>query len=183
MSGDVGAFEFADASDIEAELDRMAGQVMARWPGEIVVVGIRRRGVPLAEELTERLKEAGADVVATRELELKRYSDGLDVLHEQPALNEPEEPLELEGRRVLLVDDVLYTGRTFARALDYVTGAGAREVHCAVLCVRRGNELPIQPDVVGFRCDIGAGGIVDVRIPPYEDRLAIDLSKQNDGAG
>ncbi|MFO7894178.1 MAG: phosphoribosyltransferase family protein [Longimicrobiales bacterium] len=175
-------FDFAVASDIEAELDRMAGEVMARWPGEMVVVGIRRRGVPLAEALAERLEEAGTDIVAVQELELKRYSDELDVLHEQPSLNEPEEPLELEGRRVLLVDDVLYTGRTFARALDYVTEAGAEEVRCAVLAVRRGNELPIEPDVVGFRCDIGAGGIVDVRIPPYEDRWAVELRKRDEGA-
>lgn len=174
-----GAFVFSDASDVEAALDRMAGQVAARWPDELVVVGIVRRGVPLAEALAARLEDAGVDVVAVQQLELKRYSDELDVLHEQPELNEPDEPLDLDGRRVLLVDDVLYTGRTFGRALAYVTEARAREVRCAALCVRRGAELPIQPDVVGVRCDIGAGGIVDVRIPPYEDRLAIDVRKKD----
>lgn len=174
-------FEFATADDIATELERMAGEVVSRWPGEVVVVGIRRRGVPLAEQLAEQLEAAGADMVAVQELELKRYSDELELLHEQPELREPDEPLELEDRRVLLVDDVLYTGRTFARALGYVTDAGAREVRCAVLCVRRGKELPIRPDVVGFRCDVGAGGIVDVRIPPYEDRTAIELRKKDDG--
>lgn len=103
------------------------------------------------------------------------------MLHERPELTEPEEPLELDDQRVLLVDDVLYTGRTFARTLDYVIDAGATEVHCAALCVRRGTELPIRPAVVGFRCDVGAGGIVDVRIPPYEDRLAIELTKREAG--
>ena len=181
MSEDgAGSFDFAIAPDIETELDRMAGEVVARWPGELVVVGIRRRGVPLAEALAERIADRGGEVAAVQELELKRYSDELDVLHEQPELNEPDEPLELEGRRVLLVDDVVYTGRTLARALDYVTDAGATEVRCAVLCVRRGNELPIRPEVVGFRCDIGDGGIVDVRIPPYEDRLAIELRTKDE---
>jgi pyrimidine operon attenuation protein/uracil phosphoribosyltransferase len=175
------AFEFATGDDIARQLRRMAGEVAARWPGELVVVGIRRRGVPLAEGLVERLKETDAEVVAVQELELKRYSDELDVLHEQPALTEPDESLELEGRRVLLVDDVVYTGRTLARALQYVTDAGASEVRCAALCVRRGNELPIRPEIVGFHCDIGQGGIVDVRVPPYEDRLAVDLRKK-DGA-
>ena len=174
-----GAFDFAVASDIEAELDRMAGETVARWPGELVVVGIRRRGVPLAEELAGRIADRGGAVVAVHELELKRYSDELEVLHEQPELTEPEEPLELDGRRVLLVDDVVYTGRTFARAVDYVIDAGAAEVRCAALCVRRGSDLPIRPDVVGFRCDIGDGGIVDVLTPPYEDRLAVELRRKD----
>ena len=179
MSGESRTFDFAVASDVEEELSRMAREVGARWPGG-VVVGIRRRGVPLAEKLAERLRAAGADVAAVQELELKRYSDELDVLHEQPELNEPDEPLDLDGRRVLLVDDVIYTGRTLARALDYVTDAGAAEVRCAVLCVRRGNELPIRPEIVGFHCDIGAGGIVDVRIPPYEDRVAVELRHKDE---
>lgn len=177
---DAPVFEFAGASDIEVQLDRMAGEVAARWPGELVVVGIRRRGLPLARRLASRMEAGGTAIVAVQELGLKRYSDELEVLHEQPELTEPEEALKLEGRRVLLVDDVLYTGRTFARALDYVIDAGAREVRCAVLCVRRGNELPIQPDVVGFQCDVGADGIVEVRVPPYEDRLAIDLTTKDD---
>lgn len=60
------AFVLADASDVEAQLDRMAGEVVARVPGELVVVGIRRRGVPLAEALADRLEAAGADVVAVQ---------------------------------------------------------------------------------------------------------------------
>ena len=179
MSGGAAGFDFARAPDIEAELDRMAGELMARWPGEMVVVGIRRRGVPLAEELAGRLRDRGADVAAVRELELKRYSDELEVLHQRPELTEPEDALDLDGQRVLLVDDVVYTGRTFARALDYVTELGAGEVRCAALCVRRGRELPVRPAVVGFRCDVGGGSIVDVRIPPYEDRLAIELRRKN----
>ena len=172
-------FDFAVAADIEAALDRMAGEALARWPAELVVVGIRRRGAPLAARLANRLEDRGADVVL-QELELKRYSDDLDVIHEQPELTEPDEPLELEGRRVLLVDDVVYTGRTFATALDYAMSQGAAEVRCAALCVRRGRELPVRSDIVGFRCDVGEGRIVDVRIPPYEDRLAIEL-RRNDG--
>lgn len=174
-------FTFADASDIEPALERMAGEVAARWPGEVVLVGIRRRGVPLAERLRGPLEAAGVEVVAVQELELKRYSDELEVLHEQPRLDEPDEPLGLDGRRVLLVDDVLYTGRTLARALDYVTGRGAREVRCAVLCIRRGTELPLEPDVVGFRCDVGTGRIVDVHIPPYEDELKVELRVKDEG--
>lgn len=176
--GEAGGFEFASSEDIRREVGRMAGEVVARWPGELVVVGIRRRGVPVGEMLTERLEGSRAEVLAVQELELKRYSDELEILHQQPALKEPEEPMELADRRVLLVDDVCYTGRTLARALEYVTDAGAAEVRCAVLCVRRGNELPVEPGVVGFRCDVGDGGIVDVRIPPYEDHLAIEVRRK-----
>ncbi len=159
-------------------LDRMARALSATWPEEMTVVGIRRRGVPLAERLVDRLSRLGTGDVVLQELELKRYSDDLDLLHRHPELRTPDDALELEGRRVLLMDDVLFSGRTLDRALSYCVAAGAAEVRCAVVCSRDGRELPITADFVGMRCDVGVNGIVDVRVPPYEDELAIDISSR-----
>jgi len=143
------------------------------------VVGIRRRGFPLAERLVDRLSGLGTDDVVLEELELKRYSDELELLHRHPELRTPDDALELEGRRVLLVDDVLFSGRTLDRALSYSVAAGAAEVRCAVICIRDGRELPITADFVGMRCDVGDDGIVDVRVPPYEEELAVDIRSRS----
>lgn len=159
---------------------RSAGRPPAAEPGSreslaLTLVGIRRRGVPLARALHARIEDLGGAGVEIGELELKRYSDDLEVLHHQPHLEEPDRTIPIEGRRVLLVDDVLYTGRTLARAVQHVATAGARDVRCAVLCIRSGAELPIRADFVGFRFDVGAGGIVEVLTPPYEDELGVVL--------
>lgn len=193
----------ARRADVEAALDRMAAQILAagdsaarisdsssgsrsagRPPSAeplapdsmpLTLVGIRRRGVPLAKGLHERISNLGGRGVEFAEIELKRYSDDLEILHQQPHLKEPDRTIPIEDRRVLLVDDVLYTGRTLTRAVQYAASAGAKDVRCAVLCLRRGAELPIRADFIGFRFDVGAGGIVEVMTPPYEDDLGVVL--------
>lgn len=160
---------------VEALLERMARTVAAAWPGGMTVIGIRRRGVPLAERLCRHLSGIGAAPLEQGELDLKRYSDDLEILHPDTRLRASDIPLELADRRILLVDDVLYTGRTLATAVQYCLDRGATEVRCAVLCEREGREVPIVADFVGLRCDVGEGSVVEVRVPPYEDVLAVEV--------
>ncbi|MDX1661201.1 MAG: phosphoribosyltransferase family protein [Gemmatimonadota bacterium] len=165
-------FRVFDAADVERLLDRMAEEAAAALGEEIAVVGILRRGAPLSKRLADRLETAGTSV-HRGEFELKRYSDQLDVIHERTRMEEPDLPFEVDGKTVLLVDDVLYTGRTLLRAAEWMVAEGAGRVACAVLCAREGRETPVDAEFVGAWLEVGAGGIVDVEIPPYEERVGV----------
>ncbi|MFW6010821.1 MAG: phosphoribosyltransferase family protein [Gemmatimonadota bacterium] len=161
-------FQLAGPERVESVLDWIARQIAAVDEDDRKIVGVRRRGVPLAERLAERLRHDGS----VQELALKRYADDLTLLHDRPALEEDPE-LDLDGRSVLLVDDVLYTGRTLFRAAQIATTEGARRVRTAVLCSRGPNEVPVTADVTGLRLDVGKEHAVEVHTPPYEDKLGV----------
>jgi pyrimidine operon attenuation protein/uracil phosphoribosyltransferase/prolyl-tRNA editing enzyme YbaK/EbsC (Cys-tRNA(Pro) deacylase) len=165
----------ADRARVGELLDALAAQVRARLGGvgDLVIVGIHRRGIPLARLLAERLGQGRVQALC-----LKRYSDDLAVLHDQPRLDERRFPLDVDGRTVLLVDDVLYTGRTLRRAVDHLSARGASRVYTAVLCARGGREVPVRADFAGLRLELEADAIVDVHVPPYEPALAIVLRRR-----
>lgn len=171
-------YRVADRAAVEAVLDRMAAEIRARLGDGLAVIGIRRRGAPLGEALADRLEARGAAGVRRGAMELKRYDEDLTVLHPGTRLEEPDLPFEVEGIRALLVDDVLYTGRTLLRAAEWLVASGAEAVHAAVLCERAGRETPVAADVVGWTLEIGADGIVEVEIPPFEDDLAVWLDRR-----
>lgn len=152
----------------------MAAGVQGELGREVALVGIRRRGVPLAEALADRLEERLGAAPPVGELTLKRYADDLSVLHDEPRLEE-EEPLPFDpaGRTLLVVDDVLYSGRTLLRATTHLVSAGAERVVAAVVCARGPNEVPLTAAFVGFRLDVGEANVVEVHVPPYEEDLAV----------
>lgn len=171
-------FRVADADRVRRLLDGMARRVAAGSDGRLELLGVRRRGVPLAERLAARLGEEGVEA-GLQEVVLKRYADDLTLLHEQPELKEDPD-LEVEGRDVLVVDDVLYTGRTLFLAAQIASAAGASRVRAAVLCTRGANEVPVEAAVSGLRLDMGEGNVVEVHVPPYEDDLEIEVARRPD---
>ncbi len=169
------SFQVAGARDIDLFVTRMAGRLAAELGAELHLVGIRRRGAPLARMLYDTLTARSGPTVSLGELTLKRYDDELGVLHEDPALEADGAQLPVAGKPVVLVDDVLYSGRTLLRATQCVMDQGARSVYCAVLCARNSQEVPIRVDFVGLQLDVGSRGIVDVEMPPYEASPGIIL--------
>lgn len=163
-------FQIAGPDRVERVLDRMARQIAALNEDDQYILGVRRRGVPLAERLAQRLGHDGF----VQELALKRYADDLTLLHDRPTLEEDPE-LDVHGRSVLIVDDVLYSGRTLFRAAQIATTEGARRVRAAVLCSRGPNEVPITADVTGLRLDVGEEHVVEVHAPPYEEKLGVQI--------
>jgi len=140
-----------DAGDIERAIRRIAHEVLERnrGSGGVVLLGIQTRGVPLAERLAAVLEEIEGEPVAWGSLDIGMYRDDLDRRPKRP-LGATDVPVPLGGKTVVLVDDVLYTGRTIRAALDALADLGRpNRVQLAALVDRGHRELPIRPDYVG----------------------------------
>ncbi|MGI9628113.1 MAG: bifunctional pyr operon transcriptional regulator/uracil phosphoribosyltransferase PyrR [Longimicrobiales bacterium] len=169
-----------DGEAVKGALDRMSKEL---WEliGEsesLVVMGIQRRGVHLAEMVRRAIEESSGHSAAAGSLDITLYRDDLMAIGPRPLVGESKLPADgVDERPVVLVDDVLYTGRTVRAALNELMdwGRPSRILLC-VLVDRGGRELPIQPDVVGLQVVVEEGQRVDVRVPQLDDELAVVLS-------
>lgn len=169
------------AADINRVLARMASQIVENNPDltDVLLVGIRRRGVPLAERIATKIKEADAIDVATCALDITLYRDDLSTVGERPVVNKTELPANITGKTIILVDDVLYTGRTIRAALDELIDFGRpRRVQLAVLIDRGWRELPIQADYVGKHVTTTAAEIIKVMLPEFDETEQVLIVEQ-----
>ena len=160
------------AADMNRVMARMASQVVENNPdlSNVILVGIRRRGVPLAERLATKIQEMDDITVATGALDITLYRDDLSTVGERPVVNKTELPADITGKTIILVDDVLYTGRTIRAALDELIDFGRpHRVQLAVLIDRGWRELPIQADYVGKFVTTTASEIIKVMLPEYDE--------------
>ncbi len=144
--------ELMDKSRLARTLDRMAHEILEREPdaGRTVLVGIRTRGVPLARRLASLIAAASGGTPSVGALDITLYRDDLTTVGPQPVMKGTEIPSSIDGRTVVLVDDVLYTGRTVRAALDELIDFGRpARIRLAVLVDRGHRELPIRADFVG----------------------------------
>jgi pyrimidine operon attenuation protein/uracil phosphoribosyltransferase len=139
------------AEDIAAAVDRLAEAIREKTAGApISLVGIRRRGDEVAERVLTRLAEDDRELNFGM-LDISLYRDDFEHLHENPKLQESDIPFQMAGAHVILVDDVLFTGRTIRAALDALSDYGRpAKVELAVLIDRGHREMPIQPDYTGI---------------------------------
>jgi len=166
------------AEDMERVLRRIAVEIVERNKGleRVILLGIQRRGVYLAARLREMMKEAEKVKVPTGELDITLYRDDISVLADQPVVHSTSVPGDITGKKVVLVDDVLFTGRTVRAALDAITDLGRPErVQLAVLVDRGHRELPIAADYVGKTVPTSRAENVEVRVKELdgEDRVVI----------
>lgn len=168
-----------DADAVEAVLDKLADAMGAHLGADTALVGILRRGKPLAEMLAERLSINGRKPPEVGELKLKRYSDSLELLHDRPHIDDDALDIEIEDRHLILVDDVLYTGETMFRAACNLRAGGATRIQTAFLCARPGLKMPLHADFVGARFDIRPDWVIHCAVPPYEDHLGVVLAHQD----
>jgi pyrimidine operon attenuation protein/uracil phosphoribosyltransferase len=160
------------AADMNRVMARMASQVVENNPdlSNVILVGIRRRGVPLAERLATKINEMDGVTVATGALDITLYRDDLSTVGERPVVNKTELPADVTGKTIILVDDVLYTGRTIRAAMDELIDFGRpHRVQLAVLIDRGWRELPIQADYVGKFVTTTASEIIKVMLPEYDE--------------
>ena len=161
--------EVMDADRMSRALTRIAHEILERnrGLGELALVGIRTRGVPLARRLARALKEINGDDVPTGALDITLYRDDLmrNAVGPQPVIRKTEIPFSIDDRKILLVDDVLYTGRTIRAALDALIDFGRpRAIQLVVLVDRGHRELPIKADYVGKNLPTSMKQSIQVRL-------------------
>lgn len=165
-----------DAAGLARLLAELAGRIAdgRRPEAPLALVGVRTRGVPIAENLAEHLRGRMGVEVPVGAVDITLYRDDLGRGDRWPVLRGTEIPFDVEGTEVVLVDDVLYTGRTVRAALNTVCDLGRPAVvRLAVVADRGGRELPIRADYVGLRCEAGPGERVEVRIAPIDPEEGI----------
>jgi pyrimidine operon attenuation protein/uracil phosphoribosyltransferase len=141
-----------DKQDINRTLTRIAHEIWERnrGAGNLVFIGIRRRGVSIAHRLSQRLGEIAGIFIPVGALDITLYRDDLSEIASQPVLKKTEIPFSLKDKKIILCDDVLYTGRTIRAALDGIIDLGRpMSIQLAVLIDRGHRELPIQANYVG----------------------------------
>jgi len=162
-----------DATGIEETLGQLADSILSRDSREdLVLVGIRRRGVELAERLAELLADRTGQVISTGSLDITLYRDDFAQIGSLPVIGMTEIPGDITDKRIVIVDDVLYTGRTIRAALNEIADFGRpSRIELCVLIDRGGRELPIQADFIGMSYPAEEGEHVEVRVPEQDGEL------------
>ncbi|PRO65302.1 bifunctional pyr operon transcriptional regulator/uracil phosphoribosyltransferase PyrR [Alkalicoccus urumqiensis] len=175
--------ELLDEQAVRRALTRIAHEIIERNKGidDIVLVGIRTRGTYLAERLAERIQEIEGRPVDKGDIDITLYRDDLTHRREnqEPEVHGTEIPVEVRGRRVILIDDVLYTGRTVRAALDAVVDIGRPEqIQLAVLIDRGHRELPIRADYVGKNVPTSKNEVVEVRLREVDGEEKVSIASK-----
>jgi pyrimidine operon attenuation protein/uracil phosphoribosyltransferase len=173
--------QIMDVAGMTRAISRLASQIVERnvGVGDLLLVGIRRRGVPLAERIADRIKQLEDERPPTGQLDITLYRDDLSTIGPRPVVNRTDIPDNITDRIIVLVDDVLYTGRTVRAALDELVDFGRpRRVELAVLIDRGHRELPIQADYVGRYVQTTDSEIIKVMLSEYDEEEQVILVEQ-----
>jgi pyrimidine operon attenuation protein/uracil phosphoribosyltransferase len=171
-----------DGDRVGRTLTRIAHEILERNRGveELALVGIRTRGVPIAKRLARSIREIHGYAVPTGALDITLYRDDLmrHAVGPQPLVRRTEIPFSIDDRRILLVDDVLYTGRTVRAALDALIDFGRpRQIQLVVLVDRGHRELPIKADYVGKNLPTSLSESVHVRLVEIDGRDEVEIQQ------
>ncbi len=171
------------AEDMERVLNRMAHEILEKNRGleRVILVGIQRRGVYLASRLREYLHGLENVKVPSGVLDITLYRDDLTLLHDQPVVHSTSIPVDVTNSRIVLVDDVLFTGRTIRAALDALMDLGRPDmVQLAVLVDRGHKELPIHADYMGKAVPTSRNEVIEVRVSELDGRDEVVICEMED---
>src|SRR5690625_2413852 len=169
-----------DAPAMNRALTRMAHEILEKNKGadDLILVGIKTRGVPLANRLQQKIKQIENITVPTGELDITLYRDDLEKVTstDEPELKSSSINVDVSGKLVVLVDDVLYTGRTVRAAMDAVIDLGRpSQIQLGVLIDRGHRELPIRADYVGKNIPTSEKEIIVVQLNEIDDHDEVSL--------
>ena len=174
--------DIMDEQGVRRALRRVAHEIIENNRGVegLTLVGIQRRGVVLARMLQEMIEEVEGVRLPMGVLDITFYRDDLSSLTEHPVVNTTDLPFQVENARIIMVDDVLYTGRTVRAALDALMDIGrAQRIQLAVLIDRGHRELPIRPDYVGKNVPTSLSELIAVKVDEFdgENRVTLYLNE------
>jgi pyrimidine operon attenuation protein/uracil phosphoribosyltransferase len=164
--------------DIERALIRISHEIIEKNRGteNIALIGIQRRGVPLARKIADNLLQFEGIKIDTGILDITFYRDDLSLLSEHPIINSTSIDFTISDKRLILVDDVLYTGRTVRAAIDAVFDLGRPAmIQLAVLIDRGHRELPIRPDYVGKNVPTSKTELIEVHIKDIDNENCVQI--------
>jgi len=159
--------QLMSSTEIDRTLHRLAHEIVEKSGGtnDLALVGIRRRGVPLAERLARIVRSASGAEISVGALDITLYRDDLSLVAPQPVVQSSEIPFSVDDQVIILVDDVLYTGRTVRAAMNGLFDLGRpRRVQLCVLIDRGHRELPIEASFVGRYVQTSDTEIIEVRL-------------------
>ena len=172
-----------DSTALNRTLTRITHEILEKnkGSGELVIVGIRSRGAYLAERLVKRIMEIDKSNIPLGILDITLYRDDLTAIASQPIVRKTEIPFDINGKKVVLVDDVLYTGRTIRAALDALIDFGRpEEIQLAILIDRGHRELPIRADFAGKNIPTSPREIVEVRLKETDGEDAVVIMEKEE---
>ena len=170
--------EIIDSDGMRRALTRIAHEIVEKNKGtdDLVIIGIRTRGVPLAQRISEKIKQFEGVELPTGILDITLYRDDLSQVANQPIIHQTEISFDITDKKVVLVDDVLYTGRTVRAALDALIDLGRpKAIQLAIMVDRGHRELPIRPDFVGKNLPTSKKEVVSVNLKEIDDEDKIVL--------
>jgi pyrimidine operon attenuation protein/uracil phosphoribosyltransferase len=170
--------QLMSASEIDRTLVRLAHEILEKSYDldRLTFIGIKRRGVPLAQRLAAKIRSLESRDVPVGVLDISLYRDDLSTVAERPVVNKTDIPFSIAGREVVLMDDVLYTGRTIRAALDALFDHGRpSRVQLAVLIDRGHRELPIEATYVGRMVQTTSNEIIEVKFQETDNQERVLL--------
>jgi pyrimidine operon attenuation protein/uracil phosphoribosyltransferase len=175
--------EIIDADGIRRIITRIAHEIVERNKGvaDLVLIGIRRRGVPLAQRLARKIGEFEGGPPAEGSLDITLYRDDLSTVSHQPVVGSTDIPVDINGKVVVMVDDVLYTGRTVRAAMDALIDFGRpRSIQLAVVVDRGHRELPIRADYVGKNVPTSKKEVIGVKLEEIDGVDSVVIKELNE---
>ncbi len=170
--------QIMDEAAVKRALVRISHEIVEKndGVGDIILAGIKRRGVPLSQLIADNIKKIEDKEIPLGILDISLYRDDLTRLNENPEVRNTEFPFDITGKIVILVDDVIYTGRTARAAIEALFECGRPDmIQFAVLIDRGHRELPIRADFVGKNVPTSRSEMIEVRVPEYDGETGVYL--------
>ena len=172
--------QLMDEKAIGRAITRISHEIIERNKGieDIVLVGIKTRGVPIADRISKKIEQIEGSEVDTGQIDITLYRDDLKTINTDPVVNGSNIDFNINDKKVILVDDVLYTGRTVRSALDAVIDIGRpKAIQLAVLVDRGHRELPIRADYVGKNVPTSKDEIISVKLSETDDQDSVTINE------
>lgn len=171
-----------DAKDIERTLSKICQQILSknRDLPNLRIVGIQRRGAVLAQRISKIIARLTGENIPVGTLDINLYRDDLSRISYQPILRNTHIPFSIDDKHLLLIDDVLYTGRTVRAALDALLDLGRPgKIELVVLIDRNHRELPVQADYVGKKISTSSSQMVELKVREIDEREEVVIFEKN----